>query len=75
MLQSVCIRGSGAGTNNVASVRLKSGKKDAKAPRSAKMGKEQSSYARVYSFVMGGRTQSTADKDLAIKAGLIRGSG
>jgi len=75
ILQSVYNRGTGAWKNNLASVRLKSGKKDAKAPRSAKMGKEQWSYARVYSFVMGGRTQSTADKDLAIKAGLIRGSG
>jgi hypothetical protein len=28
------------------------------------MGKEQWGVARVYSFVMGGKTRSTADKDL-----------
>jgi len=71
ILQEVYNRGSGAWQTNIASVRLKSGKKDAKAPRSAKMGKEQWSMARVYSFIMGGRTQKTADKDLAIKAKLI----
>jgi hypothetical protein len=72
ILQSVYNRGTGAWKTNIASVRLKSGKKDASAPRSAKMTKEQWSMARVYSFVMGGRTQKTADKDLAIKAGLIK---
>lgn len=72
ILQSVYDRGTGAYKNNLASVRLKSGKKDASAPRSAKMSKEQWSMARVYSFVAGGRTQKTADKDLAIKAGLIK---
>lgn len=64
ILQDVYNRGTGAWENNIASVRLKSGKKDAKAPRSAKMGKEQWSFARVYSFIMGGKTQKTADKDL-----------
>tara|TARA_R100000657_G_C4642188_1_gene87897 strand:+ start:561 stop:884 length:324 start_codon:yes stop_codon:yes gene_type:complete len=64
ILQDVYNRGVGAWKNNLASVRLKSGKKDYKAPRSAKMGKEQWAIARVYSFVMGGKTQKTADKDL-----------
>jgi hypothetical protein len=64
ILQEVYNRGTGAWKSNIASVRLKSGKKNASAPRSAKMGKVQWSYARVYSFVMGGTTQKTADKDL-----------
>lgn len=72
ILQAVYNRGTGAWRTNIASVRLKSGKKDASAPRAAKMSKEQWSMARVYSFVVGGRTQKTADKDLAIKAGLIK---
>jgi hypothetical protein len=58
------IRGVGAWKSNPASVRLKSGQKAPNAPRSAKMGKEQWGVARVYSFVMGGKTRSTADKDL-----------
>lgn len=64
ILQDVFSRGVGAWKNNIESVRLKSGKKDAKAPRSAKMSKQQWSYARVYSFVVGGETQKTADADL-----------
>jgi hypothetical protein len=65
ILQQVYNRGTGAWKNNIASVRVKStGKKDPKAPRRVKMSKEQWSYARVYSFVMGGKTQKTADKDL-----------
>ena len=65
ILQQVYNRGTGAWKNNIASVRVKStGKKDPKAPRRIKMSKEQWSYARVYSFVMGGKTQKTADKDL-----------
>ena len=64
ILIEVVRRGVGAWQNNLASVRLKSGKKDATAPRSRKMTKQQWSYARVYSFVMGGKTQKTADKDL-----------
>lgn len=67
ILQQVYNRGTGAWKTNIASVRLKSGAKDASAPRSAKMGKEQWSMARVYSFVMGGTTQKTADKDLWTK--------
>ena len=63
ILQEVYNRGTGAWQTNIESVRLKSGEKDAKAPRYAKMTKEQWSMARVYSFVMGGKTQKTADKD------------
>lgn len=64
ILQKVFMRGKGAWKNNIASVRLKSGKKNYSAPRSAKMSAEQWAYARVYSFVGGGKTQKTADKDL-----------
>ena len=65
ILNQVRNRGVGAWKNNIASVRLKSGKKDFSVmDRSKKMTKEQWSIARVYSFVMGGKTQKTADKDL-----------
>ena len=65
ILQEVFNRGVGAWKTNIASVRLKSGKKDfSVTDRSKKMGKEQWAYARVYSFVMGGKTSKTADKDL-----------
>lgn len=65
ILQEVYNRGVGAWKTNIASVRLKSGKKDfSVTDRSKKMGKEQWAYARVYSFVMGGKTSKTADKDL-----------
>ena len=67
ILQQVYNRGVGAWKTNIASVRLKSGKKDPSAPRSAKMTKEQWGIARVYSFVMGGTTRTTADKDLWAK--------
>ena len=61
ILQQVYNRGTGAWKNNRASVRNVKG---VKGGGGAKMGKEQWSYARVYRFVMGGKTQSTADKDL-----------
>ena len=65
ILQQVYNRGTGAWNTNIASVRVAAtGRKDPGAPRSVKMGKQQWSYARVYSFVMGGKTQKTADKDL-----------
>jgi hypothetical protein len=67
ILQQVYNRAVGAHKTNIASVRLKSGKKDPSAPRSAKMTKEQWGIARVYSFVMGGTTRRTADKDLWAK--------
>ncbi len=65
IIQQVYNRGTGAWKNNISSVRVKAtGKKDPKAPRRVKMSKEQWSFARVYSFVMGGKTQKTADADL-----------
>lgn len=65
ILQDVYNRGVGAWKNNIRSVRLKSGKKDfSVTDRKRKMTKEQWAIARVYSFVMGGKTQSTADADL-----------
>ena len=64
VLQKVYNRGIGAHKTNPESVRLKSGKKDPSAPLSKKMPKEQWAKARVYSFVMGGKTAKTADKDL-----------
>lgn len=65
ILKKVYERGQGAWGSNIASVRLKSGKKAFNVmDRSKKMTKEQWAYARVYSFVMGGKTQKTADKDL-----------
>lgn len=52
ILQSVYNRGVGAWRTNINSVRMKStGKKNVKAPRSAKMTKEQWAMARVYGFV------------------------
>ena len=68
ILQQVYNRGTGAWKNNIASVRLKSGKKHfSVTDRSKKMSKEQWSYARVYSFITGGTTSKTADKDLYAK--------
>jgi hypothetical protein len=68
ILQEVYNRGTGAWKNNIASVRVaKTGKKDPTAPRSVKLSKEAWSYARIYSFVMGGKTQKTADADLWAK--------
>ena len=65
ILQEVYNRGVGAWKNNIESVRLKSGKKDYSVKdRSKKMSKERWAISRVYSFVMGGKTQKTADKDL-----------
>lgn len=70
-LQACFNRGSGAWTNNIASVRLK---KDfsknpnmAAFPRSARLTKQQWSYARVYSFIDKGKTYHTADADIAKK--------
>ena len=63
-LQKIYNKGTGAWKNNLASVRLKSGKKDASAPRSAKMGKEQWSMARIYSAVMGGPASKVDAKEL-----------
>jgi len=66
-LQQVYNRGIGAWKTNPTSVRLKgSFKKDETAPRSARLGKEQWAFARLYSFVM--KRKSTfggSDKDIA----------
>ena len=66
ILQEVYNRGVGAWKTNPQSVRLKgSFIKDASAPRSARLGKEQWGLARIYSFLDGGTTFYTADADLA----------
>ena len=65
ILSEVAKRGAGAWRNNIASVRVEAtGKKDPSAPRSKKMSQAQWKMARIYSFIMGGKTQKTADKDL-----------
>ena len=67
ILQKVYNRGIGA-YSNLSSVRLKgSFKKNPdikKYPASKRLTKQQWAYARVYSFVMGGKTQKTTDSDL-----------
>ena len=73
ILQKVYNRGVGAWKTNIESVRMKDGSKNYKVTdRSKKMTKEQWGIARVYSFVMGGKTAHTADKDLAINANTKR---
>jgi len=69
ILDEVYDRGVGAYKSNPESVRTKEGKKDAKAPLSKKMSKEQWAMARVYSFVnkMEGRKKLNHDTDLADK--------
>jgi hypothetical protein len=69
-LEEVAARGGSAWKNNLASVRLKSGKKDPKAPRSLKMSQNQWAFARVYSFVNRGTTFKTTDSDIARKYGI-----
>jgi hypothetical protein len=64
ILEEVGQRGRNAWSNNIQSVRLKSGKKDPSAPRSQKMTATQWGIARIYSFVMNGKTRKTADRDL-----------
>lgn len=61
ILQQVYNRGIGAHKNNPGSVRNIKG---VKGGPGKKMSKEQWAYARIYSFVMGGTTRRTADKDL-----------
>jgi len=69
ILNEVYDRGIGAYKSNPESVRTKSGKKDASAPMSKKMSKEQWAMARIYSFVnkLEGRTKLNHDLDLAEK--------
>lgn len=70
-LDEVAKRGAGAWASNLASVRLKkdfSKNPDTKAfPRSERLSQEQWKMARIYSFVLHGKTWRTADKDLAEK--------
>ena len=64
ILKKVFDRGVGARKTNPASVRRLDGKKVGGKSLRGKMSAEQWGQARIYSFVMGGKTQSTADKDL-----------
>jgi hypothetical protein len=72
ILDEVYKRGVGARKTNPESVRSLDGEKVGGKSLKGKMSAEQWSFARLYSFIMGGKTQSTTDKDLAIKAGLIK---
>ena len=69
VIDEVYDRGIGAYKTNPESVRTKEGKKDAKAPLSKKMSKEQWAMARVYSFVnkVEGKTKLNHDTDLLEK--------
>jgi uncharacterized protein (DUF2384 family) len=69
ILDEVYDRGIGAYKTNPQSVRTKEGKKDASAPLSRKMSKEQWAMARVYSFVnkVEGKRKLNHDTDLAEK--------
>jgi len=72
-LQAVYNRGIGAWKTNPESVRLLGTfKKDATAPRSARLSKEQWAYARVYSFLNHGKTFYTTDLDIADKFDLLK---
>jgi len=74
-LQEIFNRGTGAWKTNIASVRLKkdfSKNPDIRRyPRSARLGKEEWSYARVYSFINKGKTFYTADADIARKYSIV----
>ncbi len=61
ILNKVYDRGVGAHKNNPGSVRNVKGVKGGAGP---KMGAQQWAMARIYSFVVGGKTRTTADKDL-----------
>jgi len=71
ILQQVFNRGVGAWKNNISSVRLKGTFEKnpdvGRFPRSARLPKEMWAFARVFSFIMGGKTWRTADSDLAAK--------
>lgn len=64
ILDDVFDRGLMAHRNNPQSVRSLSGKKVGGKSLKGKMTAPQWAMARVYSFVVGGKTQKTADKDL-----------
>lgn len=71
ILQDVYNRGIGAYNSNITSVRLKSDfskNPNPSIPKSARLSPEQWAMARVYSFLNKGKTYSTTDKDLALKA-------
>jgi hypothetical protein len=74
-LQEIYNRGTGAWKTNISSVRLKkdfSKNPDTKKyPRSARLGKEAWSFARVYSFINKGKTFYTADSDIAKKYRIV----
>ena len=67
ILDEVYDRGVGAHRSNPSSVRSKGGKKVGGKSLKGKMGPQQWAMARIYSFVMGGKTQKTADADLWAK--------
>lgn len=70
-LQKVYNRGVGAWKSNPQSVRVSGTfKKDATAPRTARLGKEQWGIARIYSFINKGPTFHTADADIAEEYGI-----
>ena len=71
ILNEVFDRGVGAHKSNPESVRTIAGKKTGTKTLKGKMSAEQWAYARIYSFIMGGKTQKSADRDLAQKAGLL----
>jgi len=67
ILDQVYDRGLMAHKNNPQSVRSLSGKKVGGKSLKGKMSAQQWSMARIYSFVMKGKTWQTTDKDLADK--------
>jgi hypothetical protein len=64
ILNEVYDRGLGAHKSNPQSVRSLSGKKVGGKSLKGKMSAQQWGISRIYSFVMGGKTQKTTDKDL-----------
>lgn len=72
-LQIVYNRGIGAWKSSAVGIRRTSdGKKDYSTSRAGKMGKERWAAARVYSFVMMGKTWETADHDVAEYYGFVK---
>lgn len=67
ILDAVYDRGLGAHKSNPESVRSLDGKKRGGKSLKGKMSAQQWGMGRVYSFVMGGKTRTTADKDLWAK--------
>ena len=64
ILDQVMSRGRGAHKSNPESVRSLDGKKRGGKSLKGKMSATQWGMARIYSFVVGGKTRTTADKDL-----------